>query len=244
MRKITLMMAVMLCSATLSSLAVADTITLKTGQKYEGDIIAEEEERIQLKMDGSGARVWFSRDQIASMAKAEPTATDNTSSGPEGSSPDAAVVDDEVERARELLNKMREQSKETPDKKEKTNTIPTVLTPEPAPGPAADAKTKTEVERLVEQVNTGKGAVRINACKRLGDLGSDEAVPHLIHFLDDDSYYVRDAANQSLIKITGQNFGFDSKASRSVRMEAVEKWEKWYKDEQKKEASSRFKSFW
>jgi hypothetical protein len=88
--------------------AHGDRIELKNGQAYEGALIEEREERIQLKLDGSGARLWFSRDQISSI---ETDASAEASPAPEDArGTQLAEPEDDKARARELLNQLRERS--------------------------------------------------------------------------------------------------------------------------------------
>jgi HEAT repeat protein len=227
-----------------SSSLHADTIKMKNGASHKGEITAEEDKRVQMKIEGSGARIWFMRDQALSIEKDNPKKTPEGAKDDKSGQPsDKAPTSDDVARAQELLDKMREQPKDvTTTKKKPTKPTSTKQTDHSASN--APAAGQGEIERLIEQLRKSEYYDRLEACKKLGTLGSKDAIPHLIHVLDDDDFYLRTAANESLIKITGQNFGFDAKANRSVRMEAVGKWEKWYKQEQKKEAGTQFKSFW
>lgn len=97
-----------------SPTAVSDTIKLKNGDTYKGTVTAEEDERVQMKLDGSGVRVWFSRDQISSLEK---PAEEETSGSESAGDPSASEegVDDEMLRARELLEKLRNQPKDAGD---------------------------------------------------------------------------------------------------------------------------------
>jgi HEAT repeat protein len=90
--------------------------------------------------------------------------------------------------------------------------------------------------------NPGNIYDRLNACKKLGQVGATPAIPDLIHALDDKSSLIRKAANNSLKKITGQDFAYDSSAQRSVRLWTIERWEKWYNTVRKEEASEQLKS--
>jgi hypothetical protein len=88
--------------------AYGDKIELKNGQVFEGSIIREEDKRIQLKLDGSGARLWFSRDQILSIEKSSIPEVDSV---PEDV-PKARVVDpdDDEARAHKLLDSLKGRS--------------------------------------------------------------------------------------------------------------------------------------
>jgi hypothetical protein len=223
------------------SFATADTIKLKSGQTHEGVITAEEEERVQLKMEGSGVRLWFSRDQILSLEKTAPEREPEQKGDSDKSATETADLDEDAARARELLRKMREESEERARKK-KTNPITT--NPSATQSEAPAAAPQSEIEKLIDQMRNGQMYDRLNACKKLGALKAEEAIPHLIHLLDDDKLILRNEANESLVIITGENFGYNGKLPRSIRLEAIDKWKKWYKGEQKKEVDARLKSFW
>ena len=71
-RLLSLLVLVIFLGAAVSPFAIADTIRLKNGRVHKGTITAEEDKRVQLKIAGSGVRIWFLRDQITSMERAEP----------------------------------------------------------------------------------------------------------------------------------------------------------------------------
>jgi len=89
--------------------AFGDRLELENGQVFEGEIIDEEDERVQLKLDGSGARLWFSRDQISSLQKSSPSDSDSAQEDQEDVeiAPAAAPEDDEA-RAQKLLDRLKE----------------------------------------------------------------------------------------------------------------------------------------
>lgn len=241
-----LIFSTIICFA-VSTFADADTIKMKSGQVHEGVITAEEEDRIQLKLEGSGVRIWFNEDQIQSVERTEPQEASQTNDDPGAAASDTAGLDDDAARARELLRKIREQSKnETNEKKEKEIAIkPPETETQPEESAAPTGPSETEVEKLITKMRNGRTIYdRLNACKKLGKLEAKEAIPHLIHMLDDDKYMLREEANNSLIKITGMNFNFNPKASRSVRLESINEWEEWYKEEKKKAAEAQFESLW
>jgi hypothetical protein len=70
-----------------------------------------------------------------------------------------------------------------------------------------------------------------------------DAVPHLIHALDDEVGALRSTANKSLIAITQQDFGFKATDKRNVRLWAIEKWEDWYKEQTSDGAKNQLKSW-
>jgi len=233
-------------------LAICDVIKLKSGQTYKGLVTAEEKDRVQVKLEDTGTRIWFSRDQIESIeksaAKEEPKKDESEKQADkqedkQAASPDAAA--DDVSRARELLKKMREQQSEEAANKKKDAHLTgspsateqdTAVAPPPAEG--------SEVEKLIDTFRNGQYYERLKASKRLGELKAKEAIPHMIHYLDDEDFGIRQTANQTLVQITGQDFGFNPKDRGSVRAAVIEKWKDWYNAQKKKEASSQLKSFW
>ncbi len=86
--------------------AHGDRIELKNGQAYEGAIIGEREERVQLKLDGSGARLWFSRDQISSIET--DASTEASPAVEDARKTQVAEPLDDKARAQELLKQLRE----------------------------------------------------------------------------------------------------------------------------------------
>lgn len=227
-----------------SGLASADVITLKSGQTHTGTITAEEEERIQIKLEKSGVRLWFLRDQILSFEKTEPEEDSEEGMAQSDEESPVALADDVV-RAQEMLEKMREQAKNPQYKKRKSRTSFPKPPPEPKPQAGATPTASAEdIDALINTLRNDKNIyARLNAAKTLGKVGATEAIPDLIHALDDKTPLIRKAANNSLIKITGQDFGYDSNAQRSVRLWAIDKWEDWYDEVKKKEAKEQLKSW-
>ena len=230
-----------------STSAGADIIKLKSGQVHEGEITAEEDKRVQLKLDSSGVRLWFMRDQILSIEKTAPDEEDeedeDENAKPEGN--DAPDLEDDAARARRLLEKMRNEASNAAKQKKKYRTTFTKPPPEEVKKPTASPTvSETEIERLISRLRSSGGIyARLNACKKLGQVGATSAIPDLIHALDDKSPLIRKAANTSLKKITGQDFAYDSASQRSVRLWAIERWEKWHNALKKEEASKQLKSF-
>jgi hypothetical protein len=225
-------------------LANADALKMKDGQIHKGVITAEEPGRVQLRLEGSGVRVWFSRDQILSIENVGENQEEEGSSG-QSTESEEPVADDEVARARELLRKIREQSS-SPKKEAKED-----KTSEPAkqalsaePAVTTATQTDPEIEKQIGILRNGQIYAQLNACSRLAELNAEDAIPDLIHALDSDSYALRNAANRALIKITGKDFGFDPKQHRRSRAPFVEKWRDWNEAERRKEAKEQFKSLW
>ena len=222
-----------------TSPANGDTIKLENGQTFEGEITAEEEERVQMKIAENGVRIWFPRNQIASLDKTEPARESehkkdrdtSTKTGP----------DDDMVRARELLEKLREQPRE--DEKNQKKPPAKQATDQDTQASAPDAN-QSQIEKLIEQLRKGGKLDRMKACRKLEALRAQEAVPHLIKALDDDGVHVREAANKALITITGEDFGFQAGASGTVRQMLIKNWEDWYKEQQKKKAEADLKALW
>lgn len=101
--------------------ASGDTIKLKNGQVFEGVITAEQSERVQMKVSGSGVEIWFPRNQILSLDKVtandKPTPKESTQSKENTGKTDTTGLDPDAVRARELLKKMREQPSRGLEKK-------------------------------------------------------------------------------------------------------------------------------
>ena len=68
--------------------------------------------------------------------------------------------------------------------------------------------------------------VQIRAAKWAGDNGVPEAVGKLVDMLEDEDRAVRFYAIGSLRRITGEDYGYDYKASAASRAEAVKRWRK------------------
>jgi HEAT repeat protein len=223
----------------------ADTVKLKSGQTYKGTITSEEEDRIQIKLEGSGARIWFARDQIVSLKKATPEqeAQEQSEDVDEEAGEQKEGVGDETLRAQELLDKLRNEVKDPSLPKPKKRVAAKNTEPELDTATAAPGASEAEIEGLINTMRTGEYYARLSATKRLGEIGGDQAIPHLIHQLDDEDQLLRQAANDALVKITGQNFGYKYTDNRSVRLQAIERWQKWYEQKQQREAEKEFKFF-
>lgn len=227
--------------------ARADLVKLKNDQIYKGTITADEEDRIQIKLEGSGVRVWFQKDQIASMEKSpqekSESEKEDEATADSSDETDTEGLSDDVVRARALLKKLRQESDASGKAKQPTYNVIDSTPAAPESSVQSSAST-SEIEELIEQYRNGKFYDRLNACKKLGALGAVEAIPHLIHYLDDENFMIRDESNKSLKKITGRDFGFDPKDRRNVRLWAIDKWKKWYEEYKKKDSESSLKSLW
>ena len=235
----------MLLSHLISFAASADIITLTDGQTYEGEITAEEDERVQIKLDGSGARLWFPRDQISSIEATE-SEEEEWESEEEDALPsdDSSEEDDDTKRARQLLEEMRKQSKELSSDK-KARKKPKADAPRKKPAVKKDiAEDDPEViDRLINEMrNSPQPFKRVRACKKLGEVGGERAIPHLIHALDDKAPSIRKAAIGSLKKITGTDLNYNPTAPRAVRLDFIKEWEKWWEEKQDKEGMETLKS--
>lgn len=222
--------------------ASSDTIKLKSGQVHEGEITAEDGDRVQLKLEGSNVRLWFPREQIESVERTTPRKKTDERKRDAGKGSDAHL-DDDVTRARELLEKMRQEEKRGSDK-----------LPSRSPGydqaatPTESATTTSvnasEIDELIQQLREGDIYKQLEACRKAKALGATEVIPDLIHLLDDEKFLLRREANDSLMAITGEDFAYNPKAARSVRMEAIKRWKVWYEKEMKVGTDSFFKSLW
>lgn len=72
---------------------------------------------------------------------------------------------------------------------------------------------------------------RIAVMRLFNEFGDESVVEPLIEALSDSSEYVRDLANKSLLRITHEDFGFQSQATPRRRENAQEKWKKWWEKE-------------
>jgi len=63
----------------------------------------------------------------------------------------------------------------------------------------------------------------------LGNLRVKKAIPYLIRYLRHPDPHVRGIANTSLMVTTGKAMGFHATADEAQREAAVQKWERWWK---------------
>jgi hypothetical protein len=229
----------------LAGSAGADSITLDNGQVYEGEITAEKEGRIQIKLKDSGVRLWFSRDKILDFEKTKPKKPEVEKSQSSSVS-ESTPLDDDVERAQALLDKMRAEQPETHKRKNNKNKRGKNSDGENDKKPKVEIVTYSDeqVEALIQQMRFGKTIYdKRNACIELGKTESMLAVQHLIAALDDDLLFMRKAANESLKQITKEDFGFDPTAKRNVRIWAQERWKDWHKKIKDEKAKETLKSY-
>ena len=66
--------------------------------------------------------------------------------------------------------------------------------------------------------------VRLSAIKWAGENKITDAVEPLVDCLEDDDASIRFFAIQALVKITGQDHGYDYKTDARSRCEAIEQW--------------------
>ena len=231
----------------ITSFAAADTLKLSSGQVHKGTITAEEDDRIQIKLENSGVRLWFPRDQVLSFDK-----TDRKEAGeaeekgnPESDAPKLDIEDD-VERARQMLEELRQQQLNEPKKTKRRSR--TTITKPPKKGKKKKKGPITLTGKEVDaQINILRNShdiyKRLDAIKKLGRGEIREAIPDLIHALDDKTQLISAEANKSLITITGQDFKFKSTDKRNVRLWAIENWKKWYKEITDEQAKDDLKSW-
>ncbi|NQU08134.1 MAG: hypothetical protein HQ583_06195, partial [Candidatus Abyssubacteria bacterium] len=106
-----------------STSAGADIVKLKNGQVHEGKITAEEDKRVQFKLDSSGVRLWFMRDQIVSIENTDPDEEDEDSEDESAKTEEeASDLEDDATRAKRLLEKMRKETSNTTKPKKKHRT--------------------------------------------------------------------------------------------------------------------------
>ncbi len=89
-----------------------------------------------------------------------------------------------------------------------------------------DARLIAYVEPLLEDSYEMN---RFYAAYTLGEWSSMQSVPRLIPVLEDQFAFVRQSANEALVKITKEDMGFEEKASDSERAKAVSRWADWAK---------------
>ena len=79
---------------------------------------------------------------------------------------------------------------------------------------------------------------RMDSCAWLGKYRVEDATADLVKRLDDEDPAVRMAANQALIEITGEDFGYKTWKSRDESREAAQKYLQWWQEKstQQKEA--------
>jgi len=100
---------------------------------------------------------------------------------------------------------------------------------------------KIEFEVLCQALVGAHMTLRAQAATLLGDSGDKRAIPFLIDALSDESVHVganyldpgdattRHRANQALIKLTKQDFGFVWSDPKEKRQAAIQKWTQWYR---------------
>lgn len=89
----------------------------------------------------------------------------------------------------------------------------------------AGCQTSSKTQRL-EGLSNPDVLVRLSAIKWAGQNKVAEAVEPLVDCLDDDDASVRFFAIQALVKITGQDHGYDYKADAQSRCAAMEQWQR------------------
>jgi len=249
--RVTGLVLLLIAAATVVS---ADVVTLKNGQVHKGEIIAEEDGRLQIKLDNSGVRLWFPSDQIASREKASPAEAEGKEKNKVAKpSVDAPIgLDNDAAKAREMLDKIRQEQESSPPEFKNSTRRSKAKGSSKNQG-AKKVKKKAhkpvDVPALIQTLRKGKSVVKgkplykvRNACIAIGKNGVDEAIPDLIQCLDHKSQLIQDAANDALKKITEEDFGFQSGHPRNVRLDAIKRWKDWHKNINKEEATKQLKS--
>lgn len=198
-----------------------DTITLTSGLIMEGDIIAEEDTQIKLRV--KGRVMTFPRDSIESIEY-----------GPDSTAPSQVKerkeqTEEELEETQKKVKAIKVKARPPEKKKKKEDEV--------LPAAAVDANASlvvpdepTEEEKaLITQLREGPD--KRGAARELGQRRALVAIPALIRALDDDSPYTRGEAMKALRDMTGKNFGFNpTQRNRSIRLEAIKRWQDWYED--------------
>ena len=107
-------------------------------------------------------------------------------------------------------------------------------------------KEKIPVKTLHQALKASQLTLRAYAARELGNQGNETSIPYLIDALSDDSSHVgakyikagmettRYWANESLKKLTGEDFGFIWDDPKEKRIRAIFRWQEWYFDKHKK----------
>lgn len=109
-----------------------------------------------------------------------------------------------------------------------------------------ESKEKIPVKTLHQALKSSQLTLRAYAARELGNQGDETSIPYLIDALSDDSAHVgakyihpgmtttRYWANESLKKLTGEDFGFIWNDPKQKRIHAIFRWQEWYWDKHKK----------
>jgi HEAT repeat protein len=82
--------------------------------------------------------------------------------------------------------------------------------------------------RLIARLVDASADVRRQSAMALAWCGGREAVPPLLDALDDQDWFVRQAAHVALTNLTGQEFPFHGQASPEARAAQVQVWRTWW----------------
>jgi hypothetical protein len=92
---------------------------------------------------------------------------------------------------------------------------------------------------LLPLVKNENDLTRIAAMKLFHSFGDHKVIETAIGALVDENEYVRDFANKTLKRVTGEDFGFQPNASPRRRETARDKWSDWWSKEKKALAEDR-----
>jgi hypothetical protein len=92
------------------------------------------------------------------------------------------------------------------------------------------------IPSLLPLVDADGDLLRIAVFRILNEVADDRCIMACIDGLEDTNEYVRDTANKTLVKVTGENFGYQPQASPRRREQAQQKWKNWWMEEQKRRA--------
>ncbi|MBU0729764.1 MAG: HEAT repeat domain-containing protein [Proteobacteria bacterium] len=99
---------------------------------------------------------------------------------------------------------------------------------------------KIEIHLLHQALNCPQITLRAYTARILGEQGDETSIPYLIDALSDDSLHVgamylkpgmnttRYWVNESLKRLTGEDFGFVWDDSKNTRIESILRWREWY----------------
>lgn len=84
---------------------------------------------------------------------------------------------------------------------------------------------------LVPLATSDRDLTRIAVMRLFHAFGDDRVIEPCVDALLDVNEYVRDYANKTLIRVTGEDFGYTSQASPRRRELAQRKWARWWEEE-------------
>ncbi len=98
---------------------------------------------------------------------------------------------------------------------------------------------RPSIPYLVPLAKSKRDLTRVAVMRLFYAFGDDRAIEPSVDALLDVNEYVRDYANKTLIRITGEDFGFVAQATPRRRELAQRKWKKWWETERKELEATR-----